>query len=187
VNIPILLTFSRLIISPVLLPFLLVYLLPYDYFLINTLLTLAFALLAATDFFDGYLARLYQQETLIGRLLDPLADKFLTCSTIIALIAINKLFFYWGIVFIGRELFVMGLRENALAHNFSIPVSWAGKVKTTLLMICLGIIILNPYSGTPAWAKNVENIFLFAALFSSVYSAFLYYRIFFRKLFDVQD
>ncbi len=143
-SLPIRLTLIRLIVSPLILPVLFVYLLPCHSFLVNSCLALLFALLSLTDFFDGYLARKYNQETVIGRILDPLADKFLVYCTLIALLAAGKLFFYWVIILIGREFFVMGLRHIALEHGLSLPVSKLSKLKTAVQMICLTIIILNP-------------------------------------------
>ncbi len=75
----------RLIIAPVVLPLLLVYGLPYNVGWLNTVLAAIFVFFAFTDFLDGYLARKYQQETLFGSELDPIADKFLVYSTLIAL------------------------------------------------------------------------------------------------------
>jgi CDP-diacylglycerol--glycerol-3-phosphate 3-phosphatidyltransferase len=116
-NLPILLTLSRLILSPLLLPVLLVYLLPFNNIFINSFLGFLFFLFSITDFFDGYFARRYKQETQVGKLLDPIADKFLLYSTLIGLLAADKIFFYWVIIIIGREFFVMGLRQIAFCSS----------------------------------------------------------------------
>ncbi len=177
-SIPIRLTLIRLIVSPLLLPVLFVYLLPYHSFLVNGCLALLFALLSVTDFFDGYLARKYNQETVIGRVLDPLADKFLIYCTLIALLAAGKIFFYWVIILIGRELFVMGLRHVALEHELSIPVSKLSKLKTAVQMICLTTIILNPYQplGVEAlyWNGTEMGLLLITVVLSLI-SAGQYY------------
>src|SRR5690606_3086491 len=135
ISFPLFLTLIRLILSPIILPFLFVYLLPLNYVLINIFLAIVFILFSLTDFFDGYIARKYHQESSLGRLLDPIADKFLIFSVLISLLAAGKIFFYWVIILIGREIFIMGLRQLALEYAITIPVSWAGKVKTAIQMI----------------------------------------------------
>src|SRR5579863_3418124 len=131
-SLPMLLTFIRLIGSPIILPFLLVYLLPYNTFWLNCSLAAIFVLFGLTDFFDGYLARKYHLVTPTGAMLDHIADKFLLYSTLIALLAADKLHFFWAILWIGREFFVMGLRQISLENSFSITVSSWGKLKTVM-------------------------------------------------------
>lgn len=177
-NIPLALTLFRLIVSPLILPLLLVAFLPFDNLFMNSLLAILFLLFGVTDFLDGYLARRFGQETRAGKLLDPIADKFLVYSTLVALLAVHKLFFYWVILFIGRELFVMGLRMIALEHYIQVPVSQTGKLKTMLQIICLGFIIFNPYqlygfAQAPVF-NGIETVLLASALFLSITSAYDY-------------
>lgn len=177
-TIPTLLTLFRLILSPLLLPVLLVYLLPLNVFWVNVSLAFLFLVFSFTDFLDGYLARKYYQETTIGRILDPIADKFLIYSVLIALQAAGKIYFYWVVLLIGREFFMMGLRQLALENNFSVPVSLLGKIKTAVQMIMLTIIILNPVqdlgiSGSFLW-NGVEAIMLAIAIALSLFSAHQY-------------
>lgn len=190
-NVPIALTLTRLIVSPLILPFFLVYLLPFNFWVVNSFLAFFFILLSLTDFFDGYLARKYQQETALGKLLDPIADKFLCYATMIALVAANKLFFFWAILLIGREFFVMALRLIALEKRIEIPVSWTAKVKTALQMICLMVIILNPYQSlgfTGAFSWNAtESVLLFFTIASSLFTAYQYYQLFMNRYFSEQQ
>ena len=177
-NIPLVLTLFRLIVSPLILPLLLVAFLSFDNLFINSLLAVLFLLFGVTDFLDGYLARRFGQETHAGKLLDPIADKFLVYSTLVALLAVHKLFFYWVILLIGRELFVMGLRMIALEHQIQVPVSKAGKLKTMLQILCLAFIIFNPYqaygySDAPIF-NGIETVLLTTALFLSITSAYDY-------------
>jgi CDP-diacylglycerol---glycerol-3-phosphate 3-phosphatidyltransferase len=181
-TVPTILTLTRLIFSPLFLPILLVLLLPYDLFIINIALAALFVLLSLTDFFDGYLARKYQQETMLGRLLDPLADKFLFFSTLIALLAVGKIFFYWAIIFIGREFFVLGLRIFALEHAIDISVSWRGKIKTAAQLAYATIAISNPFHHQK-WSEaivynSIEWLLLALALLLSWWSAYYYYKTF---------
>jgi len=143
-----------------------------------------FCLLALTDFFDGYLARKFKQETTFGRVLDPIADKFLLYATLVALLAAHKIFFYWVILFIGREFFMMGLRHIALENSFSVPVVLLGKIKTTCQMIMLCVIILNPYQGLGlrgalGW-NGTELLLILVSLGLSLGSAVQYYQLFMK-------
>jgi CDP-diacylglycerol--glycerol-3-phosphate 3-phosphatidyltransferase len=184
INLPMLLTLARLILSPLVLPVLLASLLPVNSLIINIFLAGVFIVFSLTDFFDGYLARRYHQETDLGKLLDPLADKLLVYSTLIALVYVKKVFFYWTIIIVGREFFVTGLREIALYHGFSVPVSLIGKIKTAIQMAFLTFVILNPYQAlkiqAPVW-NNIENFLLIATLVSTALSAVMYYQDFARK------
>ncbi len=182
-NIPIILTLIRLILSPLILPLFLVYFLPYNYLWLNILLALLFVAFSITDFLDGYIARKYKMETKFGKALDPIADKFLISSTLISLLAIKKIYFLWVIILIGREFFMMGLRQIALENNFSIEVSIYGKIKTTFQIIMLTIIILNPFHDIKTFNFfNIAEIFLiFCTIFLSLFSALQYY-LSFRKI-----
>lgn len=180
-NVPTFLTLIRLIIAPCLLPFLLIVCSPFNILWLNLTVAFIFVLFALTDFFDGYLARKFKQETLLGSLLDPLADKFLMYSVLIVLLALHKIYFLWVLLFIGRELFVMGLRQIATEHHFSLRVSWTAKIKTFLQMIYVTTVIANPYQslgllGASVW-NGLELAFLGLALLFSLGSACQYYQI----------
>lgn len=178
-----LLTFIRLIGSAVL-PFFLVYLLPYNLFWLNSSLAILFGFFGLTDFFDGYLARKYNQVTPTGAMLDHVADKFLLYSTLIALVAAHKLYFFWAIIWIGREFFIMALRQIALENNFSIAVSSYGKLKTAVQIACLAFIIINPYQtlfiAAPYW-NGTELLLLLCGTALSVGSAYNYFSLFIMK------
>jgi len=186
-NVPTTLTLIRLVLSPLILPVLLVNFLPYNSLLINICMALVFVGFSLTDFFDGYLARKNGQETALGTILDPIADKFLFYSTLIALLVAHKIFFFWVVILIGREFFMMGLRQVALEHHFSVPVSAFGKYKTALQMSCLTFIILNPYhaagysfQGLGLW-NVIESVLLFLTISFSVVSAKTYFDNFMRQ------
>ncbi len=183
-NFPTLLTLFRLLFSPLVLPVLIVYLLPYHNLWINGAIAAVFVLLSVTDFFDGYLARRYNQETHIGKVLDPLADKFLIYATLVGLLAANKIYFYWVIILIGREFFITGLRNIALENNISVDVSFLGKLKTAAQMITMTILILNPYQAMRAQAfewNACETGMLLLTVVLSLVSAYQYYEHFMRK------
>ncbi len=182
-NFPIILTLIRLILSPLILPLCLVYLLPFNYLWLNFLLALLFVAFSITDFLDGYIARKYKMETKFGKALDPIADKFLISSTLISLLAIKKIYFLWVIILIGREFFMMGLRQIALENNYSIDVSIYGKIKTTFQIIMLTVIILNPFQEVKDFNffNALEMSLIAFTIFLSIFSAFQYY-LSFRKI-----
>lgn len=180
INFPTVLTLIRLIASPLILPIFLVYWLPYNIFLVNILLVVFFSLLSLTDFFDGFLARRLGLVSELGKALDPLADKFLVYSTLVALLAAQKIYFYWVILLIGRDFFMMGLRQIALEKGFHVKVNWLGKIKTAILMAFLAFLILNPYQGMwyihPFWNLG-ETILLITTMVLSIWSAKKYYEL----------
>ena len=184
ISLPMLLTYIRLIGSPIVLPILLVYLLPYNIFWINCSIAALFFLFGLTDFFDGYLARKYHQVTPMGALLDHVADKFLLYSTLIALVAAHKLHFFWAIIWIGREFFIMALRHIALENKFLITVSSYGKLKTAAQICCLAFVIANPYHSLGLRAlywNGTELLLLLLGTALSVFSAYNYFTVFMKQ------
>ncbi|MBW8639650.1 CDP-diacylglycerol--glycerol-3-phosphate 3-phosphatidyltransferase [Hoeflea sp. WL0058] len=109
---------------------------------------LALYLIASiTDFFDGYLARVWNQTSPIGRMLDPIADKLLV-SSILLLLAADGTIAGWtiwaAIIILCREILVSGLREYLAELKVSVPVTWIAKWKTTLQMIAIGFLLAGP-------------------------------------------
>jgi len=189
-SLPTLLTLVRLLVSPIMLPFLIVYLLPFGSIGINISLSVLFFLFSLTDFFDGYLARKYRQETALGKMLDPIADKCLTYSVLIALLAIHKIYFMWVIILIGRDLFIMALRQVSLERGFSLSVSWLAKIKTAVQLMFIFVLILNPYhslksNGISGWITDfwvaprwmaTEGVLLFVTILLALITLRDYYR-----------
>lgn len=102
-----------------------------------------FALLAATDGVDGYLARSRNEVTTFGKFLDPLADKLLVTAALLALIELDVLPAWIALVIISREFIVSGLRMVASAEGMVISASWYGKVKTVLQIIAILMFIVK--------------------------------------------
>lgn len=125
-----------------------------------------FAAASLTDFLDGYLARKNNLVTNFGKFMDPLADKLLVCAALICLIG-DKLHAWIVIVIISREFIVSGLRTVASDNGIVIAASWWGKVKTTLQMLMIIVLIINlDYK----WYSIVEYIFVYAALALTIIS-----------------
>ena len=103
-----------------------------------------FIVAGITDFFDGYLARAWSQQSSLGRMLDPIADKLLVAAVLLMLVADHTItsFSIWAaIVILCREILVSGLRECLAELKVSVPVSKVAKWKTTLQLVALGFLI----------------------------------------------
>lgn len=178
-NIPLSLTFIRLALSPIVLPLFLALYLPANNLMTNCMLAGFFLLFGLTDMLDGFLARRLHQVTNVGKLLDPIADKFMVYSTLITLVYVQKLYFYWAIIIIGREFFVMMLREIALFYHFNVPVAGIGKIKTAFQMMFITWVIINPAQSMGSQAllwNGMETILLICTLVFTIASAVWYYH-----------
>lgn len=102
-----------------------------------------FALVAATDAVDGYLARSRNEVTTFGKFIDPLADKLLVTAALVALVDLDRLPSWIALVIISRELIVSGLRMVAVAEGKVIAASAYGKVKTILQIVAIVAFIVK--------------------------------------------
>ena len=102
---------------------------------------------AITDFFDGYLARKWQQQSSLGRMLDPIADKVLVAVVLLVLSADGILFgghIWAAIIIVAREVLVSGLREFLGELQVSVPVTQIAKWKTGVQLVAIGFLIAGP-------------------------------------------
>lgn len=183
ITLPTYLTLARLIGAPILVPFLIVRYVPQNDFITNLLIAILFLLFGFTDYLDGFFARKYAQESRLGATLDHLADKFLTFSALIGLLAVHKISYVLVLLLVGRELFVMGLREIALENAMSIKVSSFGKFKTVVHIALLALIIANPMQAGQSYFWNgTQVVLLIASLILSWFSAFNYFILFYAQL-----
>lgn len=127
--------------------------------------SLLFVLASATDFFDGYIAREWNQMTLLGAILDPLADKMLTLAAFLGLMMIGEASAWAIYIIIVRELFITGIRTVAVSEGLSVKASWAGKIKTVAQMIAIGFLLMH-------WPFGTELLWLAVAI--TLYSGFEY-------------
>ena len=127
--------------------------------------SLLFVLASATDFFDGYIAREWNQMTMLGAILDPLADKMLTLAAFLGLMMVGEASAWAIYIIIVRELFITGLRTVAVSENLEVKASWAGKVKTVGQMFAIGFLLMR-------WPFATELLWL--AVFLTVYSGLQY-------------
>lgn len=165
-NFPLFLTLFRLVGSITILPFLLVS--QYKYVAAGF-----FIFLAMTDFFDGYVARTYNLETKTGKILDPIADKFLIITTILCLISTSQCPLVFAVPLIMREIGIMAMRQYAAENSFTLSVSKQGKLKTMLQCIVFSIAIITPFSFK--YLIYIRNILLGVTTFFSLQSLFNYF------------
>ena len=140
-----------------------------------------FVVAAITDFFDGCLARLWSQQSSLGRMLDPIADKLLVAAILIVLSVDNTIhgFHVWAaIVILCREILVSGLREFLAELQVSVPVTQLAKWKTTVQMVAFGFLIAGP-AGDKVLPYNTEIGLsgLWIAAIITLYTWYDYFRV----------
>ena len=114
--------------------------------------SLLFVLASVTDFFDGYIAREWNQTTMLGAILDPLADKMLTLAAFLGLMMEGSASAWAIYIIIVRELFITGIRIVAVSEGVDVKASWAGKVKTVAQMIAIGFLLMHwPFGEELLW------------------------------------
>jgi len=139
-NLPNKLTILRMIMIPV---FLVVLYIPGLGMAGNIAAAAIFILASITDFLDGKIARKYNLVTNFGKFMDPLADKLLVCSALIALVDFDKVAAWIVIIIIAREFIISGFRLIASDNGVVIAASYWGKFKTTFQMLMVIVLILN--------------------------------------------
>tara|TARA_B100001250_G_C19306927_1_gene574508 strand:- start:27 stop:575 length:549 start_codon:yes stop_codon:yes gene_type:complete len=141
-----------------------------------------FILISASDFFDGYFARMMNVESSFGKMLDPIADKLFIIVVIVCLMinnSIDSLSLIPGFLIIGREIFISGLREYyaSKSKNLVINVSLLGKIKTAIQMLSLFLILIAPLSlQFNNQLLNIGIVILWIAMILSVISGYQYYK-----------
>ena len=130
-----------------------------------------------SDFLDGYLARKFNQESTLGKLLDPIADKILLCSTILAIILITNDNFIglMGVILLIREFWVSGLREYTAANDMQSAsnVSFLAKIKTALQFIAISSYLFS-FSYSLSLGIFISSFILFLSLLVSLKTGMTY-------------
>lgn len=176
-NLPILLTWLRIVAIPLLIA---VYYLPdgwatpYERDLTATLL---FCAAAITDWADGYLARKLNQTSAFGAFLDPVADKLMVAAALIVLVQLGRTDVIIAMIIIGREITISALREwmAKIGASKSVAVSMLGKIKTTAQMLALPMLLYYvPLGGVDM--KEVGNWLIWIAALLTLWSMGYYMR-----------
>ena len=179
-KIPNILTIGRLIIVPI---FVLSFYIPG---IVGDLVPFfLFAVASFTDFLDGLIARLYKEESKLGELLDPIADKILVAAALVLLVMngiIKNLEVIAAIIILTREILISGLREFlAKKKELNLPVSSLSKFKTFIQMFSIAI-LLTGETGNKIInfqnynAQTIGIILLWVAAFLTLYTGYNYLR-----------
>lgn len=174
---PNLLTFFRILISPLIALFLYLANINSVYY---TFAVISFTMASITDFIDGYLARMWKVQSNLGKFLDPIADKLIITTTIIMLIYVRKidhLSIFPSLAIIFREILVAGAREFMGNMKVMIPVSYFAKVKTTVQMIALLLLIASGCNIKLTNLHYVGEAALWLAAILTIYSGITYLKI----------
>jgi CDP-diacylglycerol--glycerol-3-phosphate 3-phosphatidyltransferase len=169
------LTSLRIILIPLLV---VVFYLPYEWrFWASSAI---FSIAAITDWLDGWVARRYNQSTAFGAFLDPVADKLMVSVALVLLVEVHDtpLFAVPAIIIICREIIISALREwmAELGKRASMAVSMVGKVKTTLQMTSIIVLLLdNPHD--PSILQAIGYISLYVAAILTLWSMVIYIKV----------
>ncbi len=141
-TIPTLMTWTRIIAIPLIVGVFYLNIAPTER---NLIATVMFVLFAATDWLDGYLARKLNQTSSFGAFLDPVADKFLVCASLLVLVDLQRADVFVALIIIGREIAISALREwmALIGATKSVAVHMLGKIKTTVQMIAIPFLLFD--------------------------------------------
>lgn len=183
-NLPNVLTLGRIFLIPVFVW------LTYDADPFSALLAAAvFAVAAITDVVDGYLARRWNLITVVGKFMDPLADKLIVMAALVTMVRLGRIAAWMVIVLLARELIVSGLRTIAASEGMVIAAGQEGKWKTSLQLV--GIISLCVhyehvvdvgFYAAPVDFNKVGQVLVYLSGAFSVWSAVVYFRAFLAML-----
>ena len=133
-----------------------------------------FGLASLTDWLDGYLARRRRQVTWLGQVLDPIADKLLTCFAFISLVQLDLAPAWMVALIIGREFAITALRSLAYTKGVTMPASYLGKIKMASQVTAILLLILG-WRPLP-WLAPIGYAALWVVMLTAVISAVDYYR-----------
>jgi CDP-diacylglycerol--glycerol-3-phosphate 3-phosphatidyltransferase len=183
-NLPNILTLGRIFLIPVFVWF------TYDADPLYSLLAAAvFAVASITDVVDGYLARRWNLITVVGKFMDPLADKLIAMAALVMMVRLGRIAAWVVIVLLARELIVSGLRTIAASEGMVIAAGQEGKWKTSLQLV--GIISLcvhyehvidMGFIVAPVDFNKVGQLLVYLSGAFSVWSAVVYFRAFLAML-----
>lgn len=187
-SIPNLLTYARIVAVPlIVLCFFIEGRLESSDFARWTALVL-FAVASITDYLDGYLARIWNQTSNIGRMLDPIADKLLVASVLLLMAADGTIagWTIWAaIIILCREILVSGLREYLAALKVSVPVTQLAKWKTAIQMVAIAFLLAGP-AGDKVFPLTTQTglVLLWIAALVTLYTGYDYFRAGLKHIMD---
>ncbi len=180
-NLPNKLTILRIILIPVILIFLLPIssgkmILPISVDESRMIAAIVFVIAAITDMLDGAMARKRNIVTTLGKFLDPIADKLLVISTLVALVQLGEISAWAVVIIIAREFIVSGIRILAANDGVVIAAGLSGKVKTFTQMLAILVILFNNFPFSFFTTLPVGQILLWVAVILTIYSGYDYLK-----------
>ena len=177
-NIPIFLTWMRVLLIPV---FTALFYLPDAWIhpqTVNWTAAFIFAAAAVTDWFDGFLARLWKQTSDFGAFLDPVADKLMVAVALLLLVDIERTSVIFAIIIIGREITISALREwmAQMGKRNSVAVATIGKFKTTAQMLAILLLLAGMKEFYGFNLILIGNILMLIASVLTIWSMFYYLK-----------
>ena len=178
-NIPNTLTWARIVLIPL---FVGVFYLPASWLGLadkNFWACVMFVLAAVTDWFDGYLARSFNQVSALGRFLDPIADKLLVGAVLMMLAAFDRVSpasVLPAVVILLREILVSGLREFLAEIRIGMPVSRLAKWKTGIQMVALSVLLVGDYGPSELPVRLLGEVCLWVAAVLTMVTGWDYLR-----------
>jgi cardiolipin synthase len=143
---------------------------------------------AITDYVDGYLARAWGQQSPLGRMLDPIADKLLVASCLLAFAATGMLTgvsFWAAVVILCREILVSGLREFLAELRVSVPVTQLAKWKTFAQLTAVGFLVAGPAGDQIVpFVTEAGHVLLWLSALLTLYTGYDYFRAGLRSVFE---
>jgi CDP-diacylglycerol--glycerol-3-phosphate 3-phosphatidyltransferase/cardiolipin synthase len=177
INLPIALTWLRIIMIPLLVA---LFYAPHNWISVpvrDTVAAVAFIVAALTDWFDGWLARRWNQTSSFGAFLDPVADKLMVCAALLILLDLNRVDSFIALVIIGREITISALREwmAKIGAAGSVAVHWLGKFKTAAQMVAIPCLLYwQPLYGVST--QLIGQVLIVLAAVLTVWSMCYYLR-----------
>src|SRR5690242_9492393 len=177
-NIPILLTWLRVALIPLVVG---VFYLPTSWLSLyeqGIASTIIFIVAAVTDWFDGFLARRWNQTSAFGAFLDPVADKLMVAGALLVLIQLDRLDALIAFIIIGREITISALREwmAQIGASKSLAVSFLGKLKTTSQMAAIPLLLYHDKIGEEFNPQEVGTWLIYLAAILTLWSMAYYLR-----------
>ena len=171
-TIPTILTWTRIVAIPLIVG---VFYMAMEQSMRNLVATVLFVVFAATDWLDGYLARKLNQTSAFGAFLDPVADKFLVCASLLVLVQLGRADVFVALIIIGREIAISALREwmAQIGASKSVAVHMLGKLKTTAQMVAIPFLLydgaLFGFVDTRIWGTVLIIVACVLTIWSMVY------------------
>lgn len=176
-NLPILLTWLRIVMIPLVVG---MFYLPESWLSVpvrDVVAAAAFVLAALTDWFDGWLARRWQQTSAFGAFLDPVADKLMVSAVLLVLLDLGRVDVFVSLIIIGRELTISALREwmAQIGAAASVAVHRIGKFKTAAQMVAIPCLLLD---NAIAWfpARQIGGVLIIVAAILTLWSMLFYMK-----------